>query len=226
MLVIFDCDGVLVDSEHIATKSSVETLNEMGFPITETDYKKRFLGRPENEIYASIKELSKIRQIELPEDIFELMETSLQAEFAKKLKAVEGMRDLVKGVTLPKCVASSSCHKMLNLKLTLSGFSELFVPHIFSAEDVKKGKPEPDLFLYAAREMKHMPQDCLVIEDSPAGVEAGLAAEMTVLAFLGGSHQTETSKKALKDSNCHHVAENVDSLSKFITEWALYKNIA
>ena len=108
--------------------------------------------------------------------------------FARELKGVEGVRQAVEGLRARVCVASSSGHERLRLSLRLAGYETLFAPNIFSAAEVAEGKPSPDLFLHAARAMGVEPKDCLVIEDSVAGVVAGRAAGMTVFGFVGASH--------------------------------------
>ena len=118
------------------------------------------------------------------------------ATFARELKGVEGVRQAVAGLSARVCVASSSAPERLRLALRVAGYENLFAPNIFSAAEVAEGKPSPDLFLYAARAMGAGPKDCLVIEDSVAGVSAARAAGMTVFGFVGASHFSQASEGA------------------------------
>ena len=118
------------------------------------------------------------------------------ATFARELKGVEGVRQAVAGLRARVCVASSSAPERLRLALRVAGYETLFAPNIFSAAEVAEGKPSPDLFLYAARAMGAAPKDCLVIEDSVAGVSAARAADMTVFGFVGASHFSRPSEGA------------------------------
>ena len=124
----------------------------------------------------------------LPENFRDEFSREIVSAFARDLKGIEGVRQAVEGLRTRVCVASSSGHKRLRLSLRVVGYETLFAPNIFSAADVVEGKPSPDLFLHAARAMGVKPENCLVIEDSVAGVVAGRAAGMTVFGFVGASH--------------------------------------
>ncbi len=124
----------------------------------------------------------------MPETFRDDFSREILSAFARELKGVEGVRQAVEGLRRRVCVASSSGHARLRLSLRVAGYETMFAPNIFSAADVAEGKPSPDLFLHAARAMGVAPKDCLVIEDSVAGVVAGRAAGMAVFGFGGGSH--------------------------------------
>jgi D-ribulokinase len=184
-VVIFDCDGVLVDSEVIALGVMRRRLSEAGVRLTDQETRERFLGR---RLDSSLHRIETELGGPLPETFRVDFSREIISAFARELKGVEGVRQAVEGLRARVCVASSSGHERLRLSLRLAGYETLFAPNIFSAADVAEGKPSPDLFLYAARTMGVAPQDCLVIEDSVAGVVAGRAAGMAVFGFVGASH--------------------------------------
>lgn len=184
-LVIFDCDGVLVDSEPLSVKVLVEQLNRKGVAIDETQAYARFLGR-------SLSTVAQILHDDYDHSIdavfLEDLRHQLYDRFRRELQPVSGIADALDELKCPRCVASSSQPERIRLSLSLTGLLDRFEPHIFSASMVSRGKPEPDLFLHAARVMGAEPSACIVIEDSPAGIEAAKRAGMAVFAFIGGSH--------------------------------------
>ena len=184
-LVIFDCDGVLVDSEVIALGVTRRRLGEAGLRLTDQETRERFLGSRLDSVMRRIEtELGAPLPKEFPGDL----SREILATFARELKGVEGVREAVGGLRARVCVASSSAPERLRFALRVTGYEALFAPNIFSAAEVAQGKPSPDLFLFAARAMSAAPKDCLVIEDSVAGVIAARAAGMTVFGFVGASH--------------------------------------
>jgi HAD superfamily hydrolase (TIGR01509 family) len=182
-LVIFDCDGVLIDSERLGVKVDAVALRELGWPLTEEEVIARFVGRSDRENRAAIEaHLGR----ELPEGWAEQVEQQYRRAFAAELTTVEGVLEALDRIALPTCVASSATHEHLRYTLGLTGLYERFGGRIFSADDVAVGKPAPDLFLHAASEMGVDPAGCVVVEDSRPGVEAARAAGMRALAFAGG----------------------------------------
>ena len=187
-LVIFDCDGVLIDSERLSIRVEVEVLSELGWPLSEAEVVERFVGRPDRENRATIeRHLGR----ELPAGWSEQVKRRHREVYAAELTPVPGVREALDRISLPSCVASSSTHDHLRYTLALTGLYERFAGRIFSAEDVARGKPAPDLFLYAAERMSADPAGCLVVEDSLAGVQAARAAGMRILAFAGGVTDAE-----------------------------------
>ena len=184
-VVIFDCDGVLVDSEVIALAVTRRRLGEVGLHLSDEETRERFLGlrldlvlrRVESELGAP-----------LPQGFSDDLAREILSTFARELKGIEGVRQAVAGLRTRVCVASSSAPERLSFALQVTGYETLFAPNIFSAAEVAQGKPSPDLFLFAARAMAGAPKDCLVIEDSVAGVAAARAAGMRVFGFVGASH--------------------------------------
>jgi D-ribulokinase len=184
-VVIFDCDGVLVDSEVIALAVMRRRLSEAGLRLTDQETRERFLGR---RLDSSLHGIETELGAPLPETFREDFSREILSTFARELKGVEGVRQAVEGLRARVCVASSSGPERIRLSLRVVGYETLFAPNIFSAAEVAEGKPSPDLFLHAARGMGVEPKDCLVIEDSVAGVIAARAAGMPVFGFVGASH--------------------------------------
>jgi len=180
-LVIFDCDGVLVDSERLAVRTESQILTELGWPLTEADVIERFVGRSARYMHIVIEE-----KIGRPVNWQVEFELRVREVCERELVPVEGVLAVLDSVTVPSCVASSSSHAMLSFKLGLTGLADRFAGRIFSADDVPHGKPDPAVFLFAAAAMGAAPGRCAVIEDSVSGVEAGVAAGMTVFAYSGG----------------------------------------
>jgi HAD superfamily hydrolase (TIGR01509 family) len=184
-LIIFDCDGVLVDSEVISCRAHAETLTRHGYPITAEQVLERFLGVSDREARQTIeREMGR----ELPDDFEAQMKQAALQRYSSELGAIPNIGEAIDAIKLPKCVASSGTPEKIRHGLTCAGLYDQLAPHIFSATQVSRGKPAPDLFLFAADQMKVQPARCLVIEDSVPGVTGGRAAGMTVLGFHGGSH--------------------------------------
>lgn len=184
-LIIFDCDGVLVDSEPIAMRILLATLAAEGIAVSPDKAFSSFLGRSLSSISASLLDT---HGRELGPLALKTMRDDLYAAFRAELRASPGLPDIFDHLDLPICVASSSLPERVRLSLALTGLLPWFEGHIFSAAMVKHGKPEPDLFLHAAKTMAVPPARCLVIEDSPAGIVAARNAGMRVFAYLGGGH--------------------------------------
>jgi HAD superfamily hydrolase (TIGR01509 family) len=182
-LVIFDCDGVLVDSEPISIRIDVEMFAEVGIAVSEQEVIERFVGRSPEIMARAVEEQLGHPP---PEGWEERGSRRLHRAFEAELRPVHGIRDALGRITLPVCVASSSPPERLRLKLELTGLYERFAGRIFSAAEVANGKPAPDLFLYAARQMEVDPARCVVVEDSRYGVQAARAAGMDVLGYAGG----------------------------------------
>jgi HAD superfamily hydrolase (TIGR01509 family) len=184
-LVIFDCDGVLVDSEVISSRAHAEILTRHGYPITADQVLVRFLGVSDREARLIIEaEIDR----KFPEDFEVQVKQATLQFYAGDLRAISYVGDAIAAIKQPKCVASSGTPEKIHHGLTCAGLYELLAPKIFSASQVKRGKPAPDLFLFAASQMATLPERCVVIEDSVAGIAGALAAGMTVLGFHGGSH--------------------------------------
>ncbi|SDR53614.1 haloacid dehalogenase superfamily, subfamily IA, variant 3 with third motif having DD or ED [Rhizobiales bacterium GAS113] len=184
-LLIFDCDGVLVDSEPIAMALLIETIAKQGLAITPPEAHARFLGK---SLATMCNILAESYGVALSGEALEQMRLRLYDRFRRELKPVPRICEALDAIDMPRCVASSSQLERIRLALDVTGLRSRFEPHLFSASMVKEGKPAPDLFLHAASAMGVDPQACIVIEDSPAGVQAAKRAGMRAFAFTGGSH--------------------------------------
>jgi HAD superfamily hydrolase (TIGR01509 family) len=184
-LIIFDCDGVLIDSEILAAKNLSQTLSRIGYPIGVEDIIRRFTGMTGPEISLIIeKDLGR----SLPEGYDQHARDALTRSYVSELKPIRYIHEVLDQINARMCVASNSMPEKLNFCLEITGLYRKFFPYIFSAAHVRRGKPAPDLFLLACQQMHSSPENCIVIEDSVAGIKAAVAAGMRVLGFVGGSH--------------------------------------
>lgn len=187
--VIFDCDGVLVDSEVLAQQVELDALAEVGLDYDREAFAARFLGMSNEAFFAELERDSLVRLgCGLPADFRARCIARYHALLDERLAEVPGALEVVAAIGHPKAVASSSEKPALERKLRKTGLWEHFAPYVYSADHVAAAKPAPDLFLHAARELALPPEDCLVLEDSTNGVTAARAAGMRVWGFLGGGH--------------------------------------
>ena len=181
-LVIFDCDGVLVDSEPIAVRVEAGILSGLGMPLSEAEIIERFVGRSPSVMRAAVEaHLGRPLPSEWDVEFRRLYDAAYEAD----LEPIDGIEEALDQITVPTCVASSSEPGPLRHKLQLTGLYDRFDGRIFSASQVRNGKPAPDLFLFAAEHMGAAPEACVVVEDSRYGVEAARAAGMDVFAYAG-----------------------------------------
>ena len=181
-LVIFDCDGVLVDSERIAVRIDTEMLAELGWPLSEEEVIERFMGRTTEDMLRAIE--AEIAGLEPGWEVE--FDRRYKEALAAELAPVDGVVEALDAIDLPTCVASSGSHEKLRFTLGHTGLYPRFEGRIFSAHDVARGKPAPDLFLHAAHSMGADPEACAVVEDSRYGVQAARAAGMRAFAYGGG----------------------------------------
>lgn len=182
-LVIFDCDGVLVDSERIAVRIDGEVLAELGWPMSQAEVVERFMGRTHAHMVA---EIEAHLGHPLPPGLDESFQARYHAAFEAELTPVAGIVEALDAIPVPTCVASSGTHRRLRHTLGLTGLYDRFEGRIFSATEVARGKPAPDLFLYAADRMGVPAARCAVVEDSGYGVLAARAAGMAAYGYTGG----------------------------------------
>ena len=211
-LVIFDCDGVIVDSEMLACRALADALAEHGLAIGMEEVFDRFLGRSFALVEAHYRERS---GRPLPGAFGADLGRSLERAFQASLRPIEGVKDVIAAIGRPCCVASSSDPGRLKMTLEVAGLAPLFDDRVYSASQVANGKPAPDLFLFAAGRLGAAPRRCLVVEDTVPGVIAGKAAGMMVWGFTGGSHCTgrDTGRK-LAEAGADRV---FDAMPKFFT---------
>jgi HAD superfamily hydrolase (TIGR01509 family) len=212
-LVVFDCDGVLVDSETLACGVEARALTAFGYPITGEEVARRYAGLSDADMRRAVeREIGRA----LPPDYPERCKAALEEAFRRELKPVAGIPEVIDAVTaadLGRCVASSSAPERLKLALTITGLWEKFAPNVFSAKMVARGKPAPDLFLFAAGRMGVDPAACLVVEDSVPGVQAARAAGMTAVGFAGGGHCGPDHAARLREAGAERVCADARALS-------------
>jgi len=197
--IIWDCDGVLMDSEVISCTMSVKFFQQYGVKLTLKDYFNRFIGTKMNFKISTLEKESGIPLSKLitKKDSEKRDKEKLKA-FTKDLQATKNIHKVLKSINLPMAIASGSKPKRLEHTLKLTKLYSFFENKTFSSELVKNGKPEPDIFLYAAKQLNVKPEKCLVIEDSTSGIKAAQKAGMTVFAFIGGSHINKELKEKIK----------------------------
>jgi HAD superfamily hydrolase (TIGR01509 family) len=182
---IFDCNGVLVDSEAIVAEVAANELTRAGFAVEPEIIARFFAGRRPIDMLADIENAT---QCALPPNFASMLAAATLRRLKAELRATAHVEHALTWLRGPKCVASSSPRDRIRASLECTGIIRFFEPYLFSASDVPNGKPAPDLFLHAAAKMDVKPEDCIVVEDSPAGVSAAYAAGMAPIGFIGGSH--------------------------------------
>lgn len=189
LAIIFDCDGVLVDSEIIHIAAELELLAQLGLVYERNAYLTRFVGLSHSDFQAQVMAdyASRIGD-EFPSDFGSQLDQIVWPRIESELQAIDGVADLVQAFGGKVAVGSSSPYPKLVRKLEITGLKSLFDPHIYSSDHVRVGKPAPDLFLHSAAQLAVDPSCCFVIEDSVHGVSAARAAGMTPIGFVGGAH--------------------------------------
>ncbi len=212
-LVIFDCDGVLIDSEAIANEVCAEHVKELGLKITMQQFAADYAGSPIKDIWRRVEQ--RTGRVVTPE-FRSRVDDEVHRRFAMDLRSMDGITDLLHDMAIRKCVASSTGLVKLKKNLSFVGLHDHFDPGIFSATQVARGKPSPDVFLYAASQMGADPAHCLVIEDSFAGVAAAGRAGMRVIGFSGGGHTLPDHGDRLINTGALQVAASMVELGKIM----------
>jgi len=214
-LVIFDCDGVLVDSELIFARVLAESLIALDFPTTIDEA--IALGFGKNRVTLSAAVAAQFGEA-LPDTFFEAFAARSASAFEHELSPMVGVEDLLAALPMPRCVASNGRLDRVRQRLAITGLLPFFDPHVFSASQVAFGKPAPDLFLFAAQRLGARPADCTVVEDSIPGVEAAIAARMPVVGFCGGGHCPQDHADRLIAAGCSRVFAKMPDLAAFLRE--------
>lgn len=218
-LIIFDCDGVLIDSEAVSSRIEVRELSRLGCTLTQEEYLKLSVGRTEEEeIWESIAAQHSVR---LPDDFVEKIRSLVGEAFERELKPIEGVEEVLHAISAPKCVASGSRPERLHRVLEISGLAHFFNGNLFSATQVPRGKPHPDLFLFAARNMGTSPSRCVVIEDSPTGAMGARSAGMEVIGFVGASHCGPDWTRDLEKIGVKHIIDEMRKLPEILARLKL-----
>lgn len=213
--MIFDCDGVLVDSEPLAAAELEALFARLGVGMQAERIYRDFLGR---SVQTIVDAVAREHALDLAPELPGFAQR-LAMRFGRDLLPVPGMAQAIAALPGPRAVASSSAPERLELALSLTGLAPLFGPHVYSATQVRHGKPAPDLFLFAADRLGISPADCVVIEDSPAGIIAARAAGMRVVGFLGGAHAgparlAERLSELRPDALIEHAADLPNTLAR------------
>jgi len=216
-LLIFDCDGVLVDSEVIAHETLRELMATLGRPMTIDEMIREFAGKSLADTVATAERLL---GRPIPEEVGREFGQRLLDRFRRELKPISGVRAAILALPYRRCVASSSSPERLQLSLAVTGLAPLFGEHVFSAVAVANGKPAPDLYLLAAHALGEAPERCIVIEDTVRGVAAGRAAGMRVIGFAGAAHATPALAADLRRAGAATVVRSMDELPAVVRRLA------
>jgi len=214
--IIFDCDGVLIDSEILSFAVDQKLLPDYGVSITASELARDFGGVTYGEMIAALNGRfgADIEAVSYQERC----EAELARTFETDLRAIAGIPDLLAGLSVPIAVASGSDLARLEQCLALTNLTPFFEDRVFSAEQVARGKPAPDVFLLAAQTCGWVPEHCLVIEDSPSGVIAAKAAGMRSVGFLGGAHRSAADAKVLFEAGAKHVVDDAAVLKELLSK--------
>jgi HAD superfamily hydrolase (TIGR01509 family) len=207
--LIFDCDGVLIDSEIVVCRIAAEELTKLGYQISTEQVIRRFAGRPDHEMRAEIEQ---DWGQPIPDGYRVNVDTRTVQAYATELNIMPGLQEALARITLPICVASSSFPEKLRLGLQTVGLYDRFMPNVISGVSVAYGKPEPDIFIFAAGWMKASPKRCIAVEDSVPGTRSARRAGMQVLGFTGGAHCGPDHGKALLHAGANITFSNMDEL--------------
>jgi HAD superfamily hydrolase (TIGR01509 family) len=214
-LIIFDCDGVLIDSEPIASSTLAASLRHAGVPISAEEAHARFTGNSLGIIRTMIERDYDVADVDA---LFAAWHEALFAEFASRLAPMPGILDVISGLSRPKCVASNSSMERLERSLGKLDLWSHFSTRVFSADAVTRPKPAPDLLLYCAREMSAAPEHCVMIDDSPHGVEAAVAAGMLAIGFVDPADPRLRRKSLLMEAGAMAVATGADELLEALSQ--------
>ncbi|MBN9268110.1 MAG: HAD family phosphatase [Hyphomicrobium sp.] len=213
--VIYDFDGVIADSEVLANLVLAEAVSSLGLPTTLDDSIARYMGKRWGEVVAAVEASTGQR---LPQDFLDALKLATLARFRDALQPVPGALDFItRFAALPRCIASSSSAERLQLCLDVLAFEPHFPGAVFSADLVERGKPHPDIFLYAADRIGVAPEHCLVVEDSPNGVRAGVAAGMCVVGLCAGAHIRAGHAERLRDAGAEQVFDTWPEVADFLS---------
>lgn len=213
-LIIFDCDGVLVDSELLSIDALYHLILTQGGMLSKHEVIQKFQGR---SMKSAKDELHATQGVELTQKSLDDMNKCLFSRFKAELQPVSGVKEFIESLTIPYCVASSSHPERIDVSLEATCLKDYFSDNIFSSTMVKNGKPAPDLFLFAAEKMKNAANRALVIEDSPAGVQAARRAGMMCIGLTAGSHAKHHShRKKLIDAGANWVVDSYKEVADII----------
>jgi HAD superfamily hydrolase (TIGR01509 family) len=208
MLIIFDCDGVLIDSEILASRVDCDLLREIGYEIAPEELAHRFAGLTTERIFRMVgDEIGR----EVPDELIRRAERETDLRLMREVEPIAGVHRMLDMLDAPRCICSNSRPERLQVSLTKAGLWDRFRPYVFSAQAVGegRGKPAPDVFLHGATVFETDPAETIVVEDSVAGVTGGVAAGMRVIGFTGASHSWPGHGEALMDAGAITVVRRL-----------------
>ncbi|CAB3757894.1 HAD family hydrolase [Paraburkholderia humisilvae] len=211
--LICDCDGVLVDSEVIADRVMHKTLSEMYPALSFDTIIKTAFGQKTSRFLESVEATFGIT---LPANFVQTIDRKVEAELARSLAAISGVRDALQRVPLPAAVVSNSRLARVSASLQRAGLTEMFANRVFSAEQVARPKPFPDVYLFAAQQLGVPPTRCVVIEDSVSGLNAARAAGMKTIAFVGASHIPDGYADVLRHMGITRIMQHMSELPALV----------
>ena len=214
-MIIFDCNGVLVDSEPIATTVASEAFRSIGIDIKPETVARYFAGRRPADMFNDIESASGVR---LPLKFPMMVSSAILQRLQEQLRPIPHVTHALTWLRGPKCVASSSSPERVRLSLEVTELDRFFGKNVFSANEVQNGKPAPDLFLHVASKTGVEARDCYVVEDSPAGVSAAVAAGMTAIGFIGGSHAEPNHATTLNEAGAATVIADMRALKSAVVD--------
>ncbi|MEP1206653.1 MAG: HAD-IA family hydrolase [Rhizobiaceae bacterium] len=223
-LVLFDCDGTIMDSELLAAECEIEALSPYGIKMTPKEFSARFAGTSSFVVKEAMEEeLGR----NLPDDHIQTVKAKMREKLWREVKPMPGIHELLDRLDQARCVCSNADMEKLKIELTRGELWDRFRPYVFSAYEIetKKRKPEPDLFIHAAAEFEIAPQNCVVIEDSIAGVQAGVAARMRVIGFTGGSHTHPGHADELTNAGAETVVSRLSDIPATIEAFAKWEGL-
>jgi HAD superfamily hydrolase (TIGR01509 family) len=219
MLIVFDCDGVLIDSEIISAQVDSELLKELGYEISAQDLAHRFAGFTTERIFRLVgEEMGR----QAPEELIRRAEIETDLRLQDRVEPIPGVQEMLDRLDDPRCICSNSRPERLKISLEKAGLWDRFRPYVFSARDVGEGKPAPDVFLHAAKVFEVTPDEAIVIEDSVAGVTGAVRAGMRVIGFTGASHSWPGHGDALSEAGAVTVVRrlsDVPATVEALREW-------
>ena len=221
MLIIFDCDGVLIDSEILSAQVDCEILRERGYEITPAELAHKFAGLTTERIFELVGE--EIGHV-FTAEVIHRAQLETDQRLQEQVLPIPGVQDMLDALDDPRCICSNSRPERLEVSLIKAGLWDRFRPYVFSAQAVGegRGKPAPDVFLHAANVFETSPDDCIVIEDSVAGTTGGVAAGMRVIGFTGASHSWPGHAEALMDAGATTVVRrlaDIPATLEALREW-------
>lgn len=215
--ILFDCDGVLVDSEFLASHVLANMLREYGCPATADEIMTTYVGQKDVEI---VRLLAKIHSLQLPKDFIEQYATALDARLEKDLKPINGIAEMLSKLSLPRAIVSNSTLPRIKTSLKSTGLDIYFTQSKFFSPDITIfSKPDPRIYQYAVDELGFSKEEVLVVEDSPTGVSAASGAGLDVIGFLGATHPGQNQEEKLLAKGAKYIAHNANELSLLLSSF-------